>query len=265
LVFEAKIDTINIFSLLAFIEKSELTKKLRGFAERYQGEDIATNDGAIDAEGHGSRTHSSLQSIADLLASLTNDDQDGRILLTRCFKGGKVHASSSVGFVMMNPCVNFKEIVEEARSVVLLGGTMRPFSHFVDQLFLHLPAEKVKVMACPHVVPPENVLAVSLSAGPTGTKLSLTYQHRGESGVITELGRVLLNVCSVVPEGVVCFFPSYAYMNQVVDHWKGSGLLAQLQRKKPLLSEPRSAAPHRCAHHTRRTHLHSATSGFLHL
>lgn len=35
---------------------------------------------------------------------------------------------------MLNPAVHFREIVDEARSVVLLGGTMRPFEFFVQQV-----------------------------------------------------------------------------------------------------------------------------------
>lgn len=47
-----------------------------------------------------------------------------------------------------------------------------------------------------------------------------------------ETGRILCNLCNVVPGGVVCFFPSYAYQRQVHAHWDKSGLLARLAVRK---------------------------------
>ena len=56
-----------------------------------------------------------------------------------------------------------------------------------------------------------------------------------------EIGRILCNLCNVVPGGVVCFFPSYEYQRQVHAHWDKSGLLARLAVRKKV-SDP-SAGP----------------------
>lgn len=47
-----------------------------------------------------------------------------------------------------------------------------------------------------------------------------------------EAGRILCNLCNVVPGGLVCFFPSYEYQRQVLAHWDKSGLLARLALRK---------------------------------
>jgi len=47
-----------------------------------------------------------------------------------------------------------------------------------------------------------------------------------------ETGRMLSNLCNVVPGGVVCFFPSYDYARRIVAHWDSSGSLARLAAKK---------------------------------
>ena len=49
---------------------------------------------------------------------------------------------------------------------------------------------------------------------------------------IDELGRTLLNLSTVVPGGVVCFFPSYDYERKVHGHWEKSGVLEKIGRKK---------------------------------
>lgn len=59
-----------------------------------------------------------------------------------------------------------------------------------------------------------------------------------------EVGRILCNLCNVVPGGVICFFPSYEYQRQVHAHWDKSGLLARLAVRKKV-SGP-SAGPSTC-------------------
>ncbi len=46
---------------------------------------------------------------------------------------------------------------------------------------------------------------VQLSEGPTGTVFDFRHETRGQHGIIDELGRTVLNVCHVVPDGVVLF------------------------------------------------------------
>ena len=49
---------------------------------------------------------------------------------------------------------------------------------------------------------------------------------------IEELGRTISNLCTVVPGGVVCFFPSYDYERHVLSIWEQSGLLHKITKKK---------------------------------
>jgi len=48
-----------------------------------------------------------------------------------------------------------------------------------------------------------------------------------------ELGQALINICQVVPKGVVVFCPSYDFMWQIKDRWDRTGATGRLgQRKK---------------------------------
>jgi len=49
---------------------------------------------------------------------------------------------------------------------------------------------------------------------------------------LDELGRLLTNVCNIVPGGLIAFFPSYEYEKFVYTHWENSGVLARLGTKK---------------------------------
>ncbi|GFN82548.1 ATP-dependent DNA helicase chl1 [Plakobranchus ocellatus] len=56
---------------------------------------------------------------------------------------------------------------------------------------------------------------------------------------VEELGRVVCNICNIVPGGIVCFFPSYDYEKLVLAAWERSGVLAKIQLKKKVLTEPK--------------------------
>ena len=47
-----------------------------------------------------------------------------------------------------------------------------------------------------------------------------------------ELGRLLINISAVVPGGLVCFFSSYDYEQQVYTHWQKSGILDKMNARK---------------------------------
>lgn len=53
-----------------------------------------------------------------------------------------------------------------------------------------------------------------------------------------EVGRVVLNVCNVVPAGVVIFFPSYEYESLVYDRWLKSGVVDKIACKKKVNGIP---------------------------
>lgn len=54
---------------------------------------------------------------------------------------------------------------------------------------------------------------------------------------------MLVNITSLVPNGLVIFFPSYAFLDQAKSVWEASGVLNRLGSKKFVFSEPRGDAP----------------------
>lgn len=50
---------------------------------------------------------------------------------------------------------------------------------------------------------------------------------------------MLQNICSIVPGGIVCFFPSYDYEKLVYNHLEKSKVLQQISVKKQIFREPK--------------------------
>ena len=82
---------------------------------------------------------------------------------------------------------------------------------------------------------------IVLRSGPSGKSLDFSYNLRDEL-TLDELGRVLCNICNIVPGGIVIFFPSYAYEQKVYDHFCKTKVLARMEKKKDVFREPKKGA-----------------------
>lgn len=49
---------------------------------------------------------------------------------------------------------------------------------------------------------------------------------------IVELGNLVVNLCNAIPNGLVVFFASYAYQNQVHTVWEEKGIHRRIELKK---------------------------------
>lgn len=72
--------------------------------------------------------------------------------------------------------------------------------------------------------------------------MSSKFESREDSAVIRNYGNLLVEVAAAVPDGIVCFFTSYLYLETVVASWYDQGIIDQLQRHKLLFIETQDAA-----------------------
>ena len=67
--------------------------------------------------------------------------------------------------------------------------------------------------------------------------MSTKFDVRTDPGVVRNYGRLLVDLSTVVPDGIVCFFVSYSYMDRIVASWHESGILAELMAHKLVFIE----------------------------
>lgn len=79
--------------------------------------------------------------------------------------------------------------VEDARAVILAGGTMAPISEFRDQLFIGAGAEPERIISfsCDHIIPKENILTTIQTHGPTGVEFEFNFQNRENTKMVNSL------------------------------------------------------------------------------
>jgi chromosome transmission fidelity protein 1 len=191
-----------------------------------------------------------LHPVIALLEALAHADGDARVLLhiepatqlqPKVAAPGR-RSGSWLRVLHLNPATYFASVLSEARAIVLCGGTMQPFDDFQQQLFRALPPGRVRTSAYDHIVPPKSLLPVVFGHGPGGGPLTFSFGTRSAPSLMDELGKLLLHVAGVVPDGVVVFVPSFQYEAQLVARWESTGLWARLDAVKKTFREPRAAA-----------------------
>ncbi|KAF9614380.1 hypothetical protein IFM89_018279 [Coptis chinensis] len=238
-LFSLNIDNINLVKLQHYIKESNIIHKVSGYGAKFiisERDSVLGND---ENNSAGGSVLSGFQALVGILHSLTNNDGDGRMIISR-----RINCSSEEGYlkyVMLAGEKIFSEIVDQAHAVVLAGGTLQPIEETRERLFPWLSADQFFFFSCSHIIPAHSILPIAVSTGPTGISFDFSYSSRSSPSMIEELGRLLCNLVSVVPEGIVVFFPSFDYEGQVHDAWKSLGILQRIMKKKRVFREPRSS------------------------
>ncbi|GAA5907181.1 hypothetical protein JCM8208_006714 [Rhodotorula glutinis] len=236
------LDQINLRKLDEYLQKSKIARKIGGYVDRVAEEKTASGRQAVRANATRA-----LQHIQQFILSLANASRDGRVLLSQTTKpagkdGVEGKTEITLKYMLLAPADSFRDVAEEARAIVLAGGTMAPMSDFREQLFPYLPPERFSTFSCGHVVPKEHVSTFAVTKGPTGIPFNFTFERRKDERLLDELGQAIFNISAVVPKGVVVFVPSYDFLHHARARWEKSGTIERLGGKKLTFWEPKASA-----------------------
>lgn len=243
LVFEAGVDNVNLFDLVAYMKEARLSKKLRGFIV----EDV--RDNKLSPEVKLNQERKAKQSIASferLIECVCECGNFGRVAIYPAAaggsgkEGGMTEPSGRLKYFVIEAGQLFASSMSKARCILFVGGTLSPRRAITDQLLGDMGRGKVVEFECDHVVPSENVMTRICANGPSGLELEFTYRKRKSNPMIDELGRAIEQCVHKVIGGVVVFFSSYDLMGTVVQRWKQSGQFTKINSAKPIFMERRS-------------------------
>ncbi|PNH28456.1 hypothetical protein VD0002_g65 [Verticillium dahliae] len=234
------IDQINLFKLIQYIQTSKLAYKIESYVA-YVEED--------DSNKAAPRSSTPvLHTFVSFLVSLTNLSSEGRIFYQK-LPGAAPDIQLS--YLLLSPTHAFSSIATSARAVILAGGTMSPFDDYRAHLFPYLPEPKLTTLRCGHVIPPSNLCVRTLAASRAGdpnSTFEFSFQRRSDKAMVNQLGLAILNMCAVVPDGIVVFFPSYGYLDEVVAAWETTAagestpIWTRMQQRKAVFKESKGAS-----------------------
>ena len=91
---------------------------------------------------------------------------------------------------------------------------------YIRHLFAYVEPNRLQTFSCGHIIPKENLVALSVAKGSGGVDLEFTYDKRNSLTMIDALGNSIIEFGASIPDGLVVFFPSYAYLDQVNRRWQ---------------------------------------------
>lgn len=123
------VDQINMYKLMRYLQESKLARKVDGYValENKKEEEAAATAKRSDGRAKRSSTGSLpvLTHIHGFLLALTYPAAEGRFFCTAT--ANDVNGSDvTLKYMLLDPTQHFRDIVDEARAVVLIGGTMSP-------------------------------------------------------------------------------------------------------------------------------------------
>ncbi|GLH00003.1 Regulator of telomere elongation helicase 1 homolog [Gryllus bimaculatus] len=203
------------------------------------------------------RKGSALQKFTDLMSLVFRYEQDCPSYTEQLKISYKVHVSMdednkkkanswSVSRAPQGKIVNFwcfspqfgigHLVAEDIHCLILTSGTLSPLESFISELGIKVR----ETLENPHIVGDKQVRVAILKKGPDGCELNSSFNTRNNPNYLSSLGRTLVNLSYVIPDGVLVFFPSYGFMKICQESWQLSGVWSQIEKNKPIFVEPRT-------------------------
>ncbi|OII73955.1 DNA repair related protein [Cryptosporidium ubiquitum] len=149
----------------------------------------------------------------------------------------------------LDSSIAMRPILKRYQSIVLTSGTLSPLDlypkllGFIPVISQSLTMTLDRTCICPLIV----------TRGSDQTPLSSKFESRGDVSIQQNYGKLILEITKKVPDGVVCFFSSYLYMEQMLSQWYESGILAQIMEHKLVFVETKDIVSTTLAlHHYRK-------------
>ncbi|TFJ99984.1 eukaryotic translation initiation factor 4 gamma 3 [Platysternon megacephalum] len=147
-------------------------------------------------------------------------------------------ANPVLHFSCMDASIAIKPVFERFQSVIITSGTLSPLDIYPKILDFHpvtmatFTMTLARTCLCPMIV----------GRGNDQVAISSKFETREDIAVIRNYGNLLLEMSAIVPDGIVAFFTSYQYMENIVASWYEQGILENIQRNKLIFIETQDGA-----------------------
>ncbi|XP_066911999.1 general transcription and DNA repair factor IIH helicase subunit XPD-like [Clytia hemisphaerica] len=136
-------------------------------------------------------------------------------------------------FCCLDASVAIKPVFDRFQTVVITSGTLSPVDMY-PKLLDFVPAN---IATFTMTLSRQCVMPMICSKGNDQVAISSKFETREDMAVIRNYGNLLVEMTASVPDGIVCFFVSYLYMESVVTVWHEQGVISNVQKNKLLFIE----------------------------
>ncbi|OAG30001.1 DNA excision repair protein ERCC-2 [Nematocida displodere] len=140
----------------------------------------------------------------------------------------------------LDASIAMKRVFSTYKNVIITSGTLSPISIY-PRLLDFAPVKSVEIdvssrrgLCALIVTKGSDQMTLAMAAS---NAVSSTFSLRSEPAVVRNYGNLLLEISAVVPDGLVCFFSSYRYMEEAVSAWVESGMIRKISENKLIFAE----------------------------
>ncbi|CAD7012055.1 unnamed protein product [Ceratitis capitata] len=141
-------------------------------------------------------------------------------------------------FSCLDSSIAMAPVFTRFQTVVITSGTLSPMDMYPKILDFDpvIMSSFTMTLARPCLLP------MIVSKGNDQVAISSKFETREDTAVIRNYGQLLVETAKTVPDGIVCFFTSYLYLESVVASWYDQGIVDTLLRYKLLFIETQDNA-----------------------
>jgi chromosome transmission fidelity protein 1 len=111
---------------------------------------------------------------------------------------------------------------------------MSPITDAIRQIIPKELCDRVVSKKVGHLVSADNILLKLVPKSMNGTPFNFSFENRHDIKMIKDLGLLVANYGRAIPDGLVVFFTSFVYLEEVVKVWKAHGIYFTLNSIKPV-------------------------------
>ncbi|CAH8843382.1 unnamed protein product [Trichobilharzia szidati] len=140
-------------------------------------------------------------------------------------------------FHCLDASLPVRPVMSRFTSVIITSGTLSPLEMYPRILDFH----PVNTVSFTMTLARNCVLPMIVSKGNDQVPMTTKFESREDMAVVRNYGQLLAQLASVVPDGIVAFFPSYHYLESTFSSWYEQNIVEQIQRHKLLFVETQDA------------------------
>lgn len=179
--------------------------------------------------------YSALNLVASF-ATMLSTYYKGFTVLIEPFPPGSTVPNPVLQLYCHDASLCLRPIINKFKNVLLTGNQMQPINTLAKVLGISPRMHSFQLS-----LPKNRFGPYIMTKGADQLEVCSKHDQRENTGVVRNFGSLLFEMSTIVPDGILCFFPSFKYMEYVLLKWNEAGILQRILDNKLLFIETADA------------------------